>query len=139
MKLRLKDKELQQKLDEISDGDFSVQLQKKEKLFLHSLSGPGVKFGGLARVDDDRFRHLAPRFIFRFHPDEVEEVPDITSEEPKAQILWDIKTLHRSLHRIEKSLADNEPEAVDVRLAFAKMYFESLTKKIEEYVKEEAK
>lgn len=75
MKYRLKDKELQKKLDNISGGDFSVQLQKVSDDILSSLTGPGVHFGGLARVIDDRFRNLAPRFTFRFHKDEVEEVP----------------------------------------------------------------
>jgi|GEM_PF-374979 hypothetical protein len=75
MKYRLKDKELQRKLDEISNGDFSVQLQKVSDDMLSSITGPSVNFGGLARVVDDRFRNLAPRFSFRFHKDEVEEVP----------------------------------------------------------------
>lgn len=75
MKYRLKDKYTQRLLDEISNGDFSVQLQKVSDDMLSSLTGPGVNFGGLARVVDDRFRNLAPRFSFRFHKDEVEEVP----------------------------------------------------------------
>ena len=81
MKYRLKDKELQKKLDNISGGDFSVQLQKVSDDILSSLTGPGVHFGGLARVIDDRFRNLAPRFTFRFHKDEVEEVPEFNSHQ----------------------------------------------------------
>ena len=76
MKYRLKDKELQRKLDDLSDGDFSVQLQKIEDIVLDALSGPVVHFGGLARVIDDRFRNLAHRFTFRFHKDELEEIPE---------------------------------------------------------------
>lgn len=135
--LRLKDRELQRKLDELSGGDFSVQLQEKDRLFLNSLSGPGVKFGGLARVDDERFRHLAPRFIFRFHKDEVEEVADRPSEVVKAEALRRIECLRGSLDRIERSLREDEPDEVDVRWGFAKaIIIENLDRSIRSYLAE---
>lgn len=135
--LRLKDRELQRKLDELSGGDFSVQLQKKDRLFLNSLSGPGVKFGGLARVDDERFRHLAPRFIFRFHKDEVEEVADRPSEVMKAEVLRRIESLRGSLSRIERSLEKDEPDEVDVRWGFAKaIIIDELDDFINDYLNE---
>lgn len=36
MKYRLKDRELQKKLDEISDGDFSARLHKERELIIDS-------------------------------------------------------------------------------------------------------
>lgn len=99
MKYRLKDRELQQKLDNLSDGDFSVQLQKIEDIVLDALSGPVVHFGGLARVIDDRFRNLAPRFTFRFHKDELEEIPEYS---PSAWNEWPkVEPPRNTLLRVE--------------------------------------
>lgn len=111
MKYRLKDKELQRKLDEISNGDFSVQLQKVSDDMLSSLTGPSVNFGGLARVVDDRFRNLAPRFSFRFHKDEVEEVPQY---DPTKWNEWpDVEPPEKTLLRIEiitERIGEGTPE-----------------------------
>lgn len=111
MKYRLKDKELQRKLDEISNGDFSVQLQKVSDDMLSSITGPSVNFGGLARVVDDRFRNLAPRFSFRFHKDEVEEVPQY---DPTKWNEWpDVEPPEKTLLRIEiitERIGDGTPE-----------------------------
>lgn len=130
MTYRLKDKELQRKLDDISNGDFSVQLQKVSDTMLSSLTGPGVHFGGLARVVDDRFRNLAPRFTFRFHADEVEEArePDIKEG---------IKNLREIFDWIEKDLDNNEPNEVEMRWMCAKSIIHTLNEHIEDYVKEQ--
>lgn len=137
MTYRLKDRDLQRKLDDISGGDFSVQLQKVSDTMLSSLTGPGVHFGGLARVVDDRFRHLAPRFTLRFHRDELEEVPDRPSEAVKAEVVRRIEALRGSLRRIERSLEEDQPDEVDVRWGFAKaIIMDELDDFINDYLNE---
>lgn len=106
MKYRLKDKELQRKLDDLSDGDFSVQLQKIEHIVLDALSGPVVHFGGLARVIDDRFRHLAPRFTLRFHRDELEEEQEF---DPNHWNSWpDVEPPKGGLMRVQFKTKEHE-------------------------------
>lgn len=70
MKYRLKDQELQAKLDEISDGDFSKKLATNwSKIFYADRFVVRVHFGGA-----DTFSHN--RFIAYFEFDEVEKHED---------------------------------------------------------------
>ena len=46
MNYRLKDRELQKKLDEISDGDFSARLHKERELIIDSFKKGVIGFNG---------------------------------------------------------------------------------------------
>lgn len=69
MKFRLKDKELQKKLDELSNGDFSKKLENEaQRKFV------GVLNREIVSVYYGDFDALANRFSAIFEVDEVEEV-----------------------------------------------------------------
>lgn len=80
MKYRLKDQILQEKLDAISDGDFSKKLQSAypSQVFLDCLC---VNFGGEVK-QIEMVGGLHPgRLLARFHPSEIEEVPEYDPDE----------------------------------------------------------
>ena len=70
MTFRLKDKELQKKLDEISNGDFSKQMNVHSNL--------GLFDGKLDRylINFGKTKTSFPRFEFVIERDEIEEVPE---------------------------------------------------------------
>lgn len=77
MKYRLKDQMLQKKLDEISGGDFSKKLSETiERELSYPLQNPilaiPVAFGDWGA---DVYGDQSPRYIVRFHIDEIESVP----------------------------------------------------------------
>lgn len=74
MKYRLKDRELQEKLDAISGGDFSKKLQDPAK----SEEGFAVAYGDFPEING--LRHLSI-----FLADEIEEVPEY---DPNAWNEW---------------------------------------------------
>lgn len=70
MKYRLKDQELQKKLDELTDGDFTKKLNS-ELQFVYSPIDPEIKY----RVRfGDQPDFAANRFSAIFRADEVEEI-----------------------------------------------------------------
>lgn len=88
MKYRLKDRELQEKLDAISGGDFSKRLQDPAK----SEKGFAVAYGDFPEING--LRHLS-----LFLADEIEEVPEY---DPKAWNEWpDEEPPQDTLLRIE--------------------------------------
>lgn len=78
MKYRLKDRELQEKLDAISGGDFSKRLQDPAK----SEEGFAVAYGDFPEING--LRHLS-----LFLADEIEEVPEY---DPNAWNEWPLVT-----------------------------------------------
>lgn len=78
MKYRLKDRELQEKLDAISGGDFSKKLQDPAK----SEEGFAVAYGDFPEING--LRHLS-----LFLADEIEEVPEY---DPNAWNEWPLVT-----------------------------------------------
>ena len=78
MKYRLKDRELQEKLDAISGGDFSKRLQDPAK----SEKGFAVAYGDFPEING--LRHLS-----LFLADEIEEVPEY---DPNAWNEWPLVT-----------------------------------------------
>lgn len=78
MKYRLKDRELQEKLDAISGGDFSKRLQDPAK----SEEGFAVAYGDFPEING--LRHLSI-----FLADEIEEVPEY---DPNAWNEWPLVT-----------------------------------------------
>ena len=122
MKYRLKNKELQRKLDSFTDGEFSNNLRDEAlvgKKFVAVICGepvPGVD----ARISpDEPEERPARRLSFLFGKDEVEEIPARPSEVMKTEVLRRIESLRGSLSRIERSLEKDEPDEVDVRWGFA--------------------
>lgn len=74
MRYRLKDKELQRKLDELSDGDFSAQLHKKEPR-LHVLwFGEGSQFSAALYAD-------MLEEVREYDPHKWNEYPEVTPPE----------------------------------------------------------
>lgn len=100
MKYRLKDRALQEKLDEISDGDFSKRLQDPAK----SEKGLAVAYGNF--LDGKGLQHLS-----LFLASEVEKVPEY---DPHAWNEWpDVTPPKGVLLRIEVKGPDenlNSPE-----------------------------
>lgn len=87
-KYRLKDRELQEKLDAISGGDFSKRLQDPAK----SEKGFAVAYGDFPEING--LRHLS-----LFLADEIEEVPEY---DPNAWNEWpDVEPPEKTLLRIE--------------------------------------
>ncbi len=87
MKYRLKDQMLQKKLDEITGGDFSKKLSETiERELSYPLQNPisaiPVAFGDWGA---DVYGDQSPRYIARFHLEEIEPVPEYN---PKAWNLW---------------------------------------------------
>lgn len=138
MKYRLKDTELQKKLDSFTDGEFSDKLRDDAlvgKKFVAVVCGepvPGVD----ARISpDEPEERPARRLSFLFSKDEVEEVPTRPSEVMKAEAMRRIECLRGSLDRIERSLREDEPDDVDVRWGFAKaIIIENLDRNIRAYL-----
>lgn len=88
MKYRLKDRELQEKLDAISGGDFSKKLQDPAK----SEEGFAVAYGDFPEING--LRHLSI-----FLADEIEEVPEY---DPNAWNEWpDVTPPEKVLLRAE--------------------------------------
>lgn len=79
-KYRLKDRELQKKLDEISDGEFSKNLHKFDENHFASYWGKTIFF--TINEDDDgeeleESKHIRePQFGVWFNIGEIEEVPE---------------------------------------------------------------
>jgi hypothetical protein len=97
MKYRLKDRDLQRKLDEISGGDFSKRLQDPAK----SEKGFAVAYGDFPEING--LRHLS-----LFLADEIEEVPEY---DPNAWNVWpDTEPPCDVLLRIECYYEDDEPD-----------------------------
>lgn len=72
MKYRLKDQELQKKLDELTDGDFTKKLNSELKS-VYSPIDPEIKY----RVSfGDQPDFAANHFSAIFRDDEVEEIPE---------------------------------------------------------------
>ena len=69
MKYRLKDRELQRKLDEITKGEFSKNLYKRDDNLFHSFSG------NLLTTHLGKTNYYERKFGFWFFPNEIEEVP----------------------------------------------------------------
>ena len=140
MTYRLKDKELQKKLDSFTDGEFSNNLRNEAlvgKKFVAVICGEPVP-GLDARISpDEPEERTARRLSFLFGRDEVEEVPDRPSEIMKAEVLRRIECLRGSLRRIERSLEEDEPDEVDVRWGFAKaIIIDELDDFINDYLNE---
>lgn len=99
-KYRLKDRELQEKLDAISGGDFSKRLQDPAK----SEKGFAVAYGDFPEING--LRHLS-----LFLADEIEEVPEY---DPNAWNEWpDVEPPEKTLLRIEiitERIGDGTPE-----------------------------
>lgn len=74
MKYRLKDRDLQRKLDDISDGDFTIQLQQLDKDPLKPLTGICVSFGEKVKGLSEKFNGRLPKFVVRLAEDEIKEV-----------------------------------------------------------------
>lgn len=72
MKYQLKDKELQRKLDEISDGDFSERLQEGV-----SKIAPVVVFS----FGESPYPESKHRFMVSFRHDEIEQVEEEEEKE----------------------------------------------------------
>lgn len=95
MKYRLKDRELQEKLDAISGGDFSKRLQDPAK----SEEGFAVAYGDFPEING--LRHLS-----LFLADEIEEVPEY---DPKAWNEWpDVEPPEHVLMQVEFKEKDKE-------------------------------
>lgn len=95
MKYRLKDLELQEKLDAISGGDFSKRLQDPAK----SEEGFAVAYGDFHEING--LRHLS-----LFLADEIEEVPEY---DPNAWNEWpDVKPPEGVDMRVEVLSKDGE-------------------------------
>lgn len=98
MKYRLKDRALQEKLDAISDGDFSKQLQDAytSQVFLDCLC---VNFGGEVEQIEMVGGLYPGRLLARFHTSEIEEVHEY---DPKRWNEWPNKEPPRNkLMRVE--------------------------------------
>lgn len=75
MKYRLKDRELQKKLDELSGGQFSEQLwaaYPQRLLRMPPIDIVTVDFGGSFNGDNS----CPARFTLRLKPEEIEEAPE---------------------------------------------------------------
>lgn len=84
--LRLKDKELQRKLDELSDGDFSISLKNvKDKELFHREDAVvcTVAFGKTVVEWSGVVKHK--QFVAMFKKDELEEIPEY---DPKKWNHW---------------------------------------------------
>lgn len=139
MKLRLKDKNLQNRLDRFTNGEFSKNLQQISDLTKDG-SFVGVMCGD--RIPDLDIKTPgggipALRFSFHFNRDEIEEVPGITSEEMKANIREQIGSLRGILNRIENDIDEDEPVAAEVRVGLAKGLVGSLDMNIKEWMRKE--
>lgn len=105
MKYRLKDRALQKKLDEISDGDFSRCLNDFFKNFrIKILPFTEIHFGEIV-VEDDY------RFTVRVREDEIEEIPEY---DPAAWNEWpSVEPPEKTLLRIEvitERIGEGTPE-----------------------------
>lgn len=80
MRYRLKNRELQKQLDQISNGDFSKQLQDHytSQVFLNCLC---VNFGGEVKQIEMVGGFHPARLLARFHPSEIEEMPEYDPDE----------------------------------------------------------
>lgn len=95
MKYRLKDRELQEKLDAISGGDFSKRLQDPAK----SEEGFAVAYDDFPEING--LRHLS-----LFLADEIEEVPEY---DPSAWNEWpDVEPPEHVLMQVEFKEKDKE-------------------------------
>lgn len=112
MKYRLKDQMLQKKLDEISGGDFSKKLSETiERELSYPLQNPisaiPVAFGDWGA---DVYGDQSPRYIVRFHIDEIESVP---SYDPHGWNEWPKVTPPEvDIYRVEvfRYADDSDPE-----------------------------
>lgn len=140
MKFRLKDKELQRKLDSFTDGEFSDSLRDNPIVGSEHVAVvcgepvPGIR----EKLSQDHPEERpARRFTFMFCRDEIEEVPVRPSEAAKVGAKRWIESLRGSLRRIERSLEEDEPDEADVRWGFAKaIIIEDLDAFIRNYVTE---
>lgn len=71
MKYRLKDKELQAKLDDLTNGAFSKNLHPYDETLFASYGDRQV----LVEAVSGKRKHLEPKFGFWFTPDEIESIP----------------------------------------------------------------
>ena len=89
MTLHLKDKELEEKLNELSDGEFLKNLQEQEDGHFISRFGPKfttVKFSKPTKVEEiPRFSVLfwggEVEYIPEYNPDDWNDYPDVTPPE----------------------------------------------------------
>lgn len=140
MTYRLKDTELQKKLDSFTGGEFSDSLRDNPIVGPEHVAVvcgepvPGIRERLSPDHPDER---PARRFTVLFSRDEVEEVPDRLYEVAKAEVQRWIESLRGSLRRIERSLGEDEPDAADVRWGFAKaIIIENLDRAIRSYLAE---
>lgn len=104
MKWRLKDQELQKKLDEISNGDFSLKLQEKPM----STLSPNFVEVGFSREKGKIVRC----FTATFRSDEIEEVPQFN---PNGWNLFpDVTPPEIGTYRLEVFLDDGDKPYVQV-------------------------
>lgn len=71
MKYRLKDRELQRKLDDLTNGAFSKNFHPYDETLFASYGDQQVLF----EAPSGKRKHLEPKFGFWFTPDEIESIP----------------------------------------------------------------
>lgn len=130
MTWKLKDRELQKKLDALSGGGFSELLGGAEDTGFSALRIPLCGF-----VEDAD--QTIPRVEVYVRRQDLEKTCKDTSEGLKARIQMNIENLHTILYYTENSLDDNEPDEVEMKWACALGVISSLKALIEKYVEEE--
>lgn len=129
MKYRLKDRALQQKLDALSDRDFSKRLNGIED---NGFSAIYISLCGRIETESQTI----PRVEVYVRREDLEEVCEDTSDQLRARIQTNIKHLHTMLQYTQESIQDDEPEEVEMKWLCAQGIISSLKALIEKYVEE---
>lgn len=128
MKYRLKDRELQKKLDEISDGEFTSRLNGIT-LGLSEFRSVRIPLGEFLVEDGD----CVPRIEVFVRSGDLEAIPEITNKELNTNIREGIRDLHGIFSRIKADLDDDEPAAASVRWGLAKGIVGCIDEWLDEY------
>lgn len=115
MTYRLKNEQLQRKLDKLTDGEFTSRLEGIS-LDLSAFRSVRIPLGEFLVEDGD----CVPRIEVFVRSGDLEVIPERTNKELNTNIREGIRDLHGIFSRIKADLDDDEPAAASVRWGLAK-------------------
>lgn len=128
MTYRLKDEQLQRKLDKLTDGEFTSRLEGIS-LDLSDFRSVRIPLGEFLVEDGD----CVPRIEVFVRSGDLEVIPERTNKELNTNIREGIRDLHGIFSRIKADLDDDEPAAASVRWGLAKGIVGCIDEWLDEY------